>query len=201
MSSYFTKLTGWKATGNVFYGTPGTYTFTVPYNVYTITIRVQGAGGSGAGNWERHGDWGAGAGGGSGAYVVASLSVQPYTSFSLVVGVGGASVNGENALGIAGGASSFSTYITCTGGGGGLGGRGPSYAEGGSAGTYSTNAVNVIYATNGYQGTGNATRNDRTWKAGGASPSGTEYGGGGYGVNSGENSGAGQNGFVNIYWG
>lgn len=198
--SYFSRLMGWKAEGNSFYGTPGTYYFTVPYNVYTINIQVQGAGGSGAGNWERHGDWGAGAGGGSGAYVLAKLSVQPFTTFSLVVGAGGASVIGENALGIAGGQSSFSSYVTCGGGGGGQGGRGPSSAVGGTAGTYSTNTVTIISATNGYQGTGNATRNDRTWKPGGASPSGTNYGAGGYGVNSGETSGAGQGGFVNIYW-
>lgn len=197
---YFSRLATWKPTGNVFYGAPGTYTFTVPYSVYTIYIRVQGAGGSGAGNWERHGDWGAGAGGGSGAYVVASLSVQPFTTYSFVVGAGGASVNGENALGIAGSASSFASYIVCNGGGGGQGGRGPSYAAGGAGGTYSTNTVNVISATNGYAGTSNGTRNDKTWKDGGASPSGTNYGAGGYGVNSGENSGAGQSGFVNIYW-
>ena len=97
--------------------TPGSFTFNVPSGVTSVTVQCQGAGGSGAGVWERHGDWGAGAGGGSGAYAKAIIAVTPNSGIPVTIGAGGASVSGE-ALGIAGGTTSFGSYITCTGGGG-----------------------------------------------------------------------------------
>lgn len=183
------------------FSTPGNWTFNVPSGVQTVTVTVQGAGGSGAGLWERHGDWGAGAGGGSGAYAQAIIAVTPYSGIPLVVGAGGASVSG-NAVGIAGGASSFGSYITCTGGGGGGGGRGPSSAVAGTAGVVSVlqNVIQVLANVNGNPGVGNGTRNDSNPKPGGASPTGSAYGAGGTGVANGQISGAGGNGYVLIQW-
>lgn len=183
------------------FSTPGNWTFNVPSGVQTVTVTVQGAGGSGAGLWERHGDWGAGAGGGSGAYAQAIIAVTPYSGIPLVVGAGGASVSG-NAVGIAGGESSFGSYITCTGGGGGGGGRGPSSAVAGTAGVVSVlqNVIQVLANVNGNLGVGNGTRNDSNPKPGGASPTGSAYGAGGTGVANGQISGAGGNGYVLIQW-
>lgn len=114
-------------------------------------------------------------------------------------GAGGASVSGE-ALGIAGGTTSFGSYITCTGGGGGGGGRGPDHAEGGAAGIATVQGVTqVIQQLNGNQGTGNATRNNRTPCPGGASPFFTGYGAGGQGVID-MPSGAGENGIIIVTW-
>lgn len=179
--------------------TPGSFTFNVPSGVTSVTVQCQGAGGSGAGVWERHGDWGAGAGGGSGAYAKAIIAVTPNSGILVTIGAGGASVSGE-ALGIAGGTTSFGSYITCTGGGGGGGGRGPDHAEGGAAGIATVQGVTqVIQQLNGNQGTGNATRNNRTPCPGGASPFFTGYGAGGQGVID-MPSGAGQNGIIIVTW-
>ena len=122
------------------YTTPGTYTWTVPPCVYSITVKVWGGGGGGGGAIAivRSGDGseacaGAG-GGGGGGYSSNTYAVVPGQTYTVVVGAGGIA-------GIAG-SGSYNSGVSTPAGPGGTGGTssfsGNSYnlsATGGTGGT------------------------------------------------------------------
>ncbi|MDO8553144.1 MAG: hypothetical protein Q7S01_06525 [bacterium] len=70
------------------YTAPGTYTFTVPAGVSTVTATIAGAGGGGGGA-TMSGDYWTGGGGGSGGYVTQDISVTAGQQLTIVVGAGG----------------------------------------------------------------------------------------------------------------
>lgn len=79
-----------------------TYTFTVPTGITAIRVRLWGAGGGGSGI-------STGAGGGGGGFAIGEFSVTPGTNHTVTVGAGGQTST-------SGGASSFGTLISATGG-------------------------------------------------------------------------------------
>ncbi len=123
------------------YSTPGTYSFTVPYGVTTITVELWGGGGAGGGATTTTQIFttttSRGGGGGGGAYRKVVLSgLTAGTTYSLTVGAGGTAVLGDD--GNDGGNSIFNTVQIANGGKGGTtvsNGNG-SGGAGGAAGTY-----------------------------------------------------------------
>lgn len=122
------------ASGQQAYTTPGTYTFTVPAGVTSISVLCVGAGG-GAGD--------AGGNGGSLSYVN-NISVTPGTNYSIAVGTGGTGGTAFNSP-QPGGSSVFGTTI-CRAKGGNSGdsnigtafdGGASEFTGGGGAGGYS----------------------------------------------------------------
>src|SRR5690606_11223133 len=67
------------------FDTPGSYTFTAPAGVTSITVEAWGAGGGGSSIT----NFGGGGGGGGGAYASSVIPVTPGTSYNIVVGAGG----------------------------------------------------------------------------------------------------------------
>ena len=111
------------------YGTPGTYSLTVPAGVYRISIRIWGAGGSGNNcvnlNYP-------GGGGGAGGYSEGYFAVTPGQVLTIVIGQGtAAAAGGASSVSIVGGA----TLITANGGGLGQVGGTSSVGGGGMGGT------------------------------------------------------------------
>lgn len=150
--------------GQITYTTEGTYTFTVPLRITSVSVVCIGAGG--AGNFP------GGGGGGGGALAYGnSIAVTPGASYQVVVGTGGT-------LGVAGGDSYFNAAPILNAGGGGFGTAGNGQASGGGGGA------------GGYSGTGGAggSAGNSAWAGGsGGVGSGTARTGGGTG-------GAGGNG-------
>lgn len=149
--------------------TAGTFNWTAPAGVTSVTIECWGAGGGGGddGSSSNNG----GGGGGGGAYSkVNSYTVTPENSYSYTVGTQG-SANGGN-----GGASSFNTS-TCVAAGG-TGGTAGNTGTGGAGGTTSASEGDIVYAG----GTG----------ANGGSTGGG--GGGSAGTGGNGNNGSGQTG-------
>ena len=124
--------------GQQAYTSAGTYSWTCPSGVTSVSVVC--IGGGGGGNGGGYGVGGAGGGGGGGLGYKNNISVTPGQSYTVVVGGGGAGDywNGppystdpaDN-----GGDSYFIDATTVKGGGGG-GGNGNSGAAGGSGGTY-----------------------------------------------------------------
>ena len=124
--------------GQQTYTSSGSYSWTCPSGVTSVSVVC--IGGGGGGNGGGNGVGGAGGGGGGGLGYKNNISVTPGQSYTVVVGGGGAgdawdgppySDNPAND----GGDSYFINANTVKGGGGG-GGYGNSSATGGSAGTY-----------------------------------------------------------------
>lgn len=193
---YFTEYAYFAPPGQAEFTTPGTFTWTAPLGVYSVSVVAVGGGGGGAQNTSS----GSGAGGG-GLGWKNNIEVTPGQSYTVVVGAGG--IAGGN--GTAGGASYFidastvagnggagalgnntsdpagGTFVGDGGGNGGAGGRrrsADSSGGGGGAGGYSGD---------GGRGGGGL---------GGQNGSGGGGGGGGY-AGGGDTAGAG--GGVGIY--
>lgn len=198
------------SSGSVSYTTPGTYTFTVPDGIYSLSALIVGGGGGGAAACASGGDSGCGAGGGSGGYQTVALSgtgIIPGQTITIVVGAGGArSVYDSCANGSSGGTSSVSgtgilpqfptgtTTINSSGGGGGVG-----------TGTYGCKAGGTGGYPNGVAAPQNCTAqgNQAGCSPGPAGSNGTGYGAGGTGGaenHSSVTSQNGQNGAVVISW-
>lgn len=125
---------GIPGSGNVSYVTPGSYSFTVPATVTSLSISVIGGGG-GAGGLDAGGQ---GNDGYPGAAITGTLSVNPGDTVDVIVGGGGG--GGENqASGTGGGVGGSSDANHAGGRGGNAGGSGSSGAGGGGGG------ASVIY--------------------------------------------------------
>lgn len=139
------------------YTTAGTYTWVCPAGVTSVNVVCIGGGAGGSGS----------SGGGGGALAYSNnLTVVPGTSYTVVVGAGGA-------VGAAGGQSYFNTTATVRANGGTHAGAGGTVGAGsGGAGGASGSGV-AGGGAGGYSGTGGA--------GGGASPAAGGAGGGGAG--------------------
>ena len=164
--------------------TTGSFTFTVPAGITSISAVAVGSGGGASGSSGTSAYSGAGGGGGALAY--GTLTVTPGETFSVVVGAGGSGgVSGPNHNGSAGNQSylqrnSNSSYLVrATGGAGGVYGN-SSLAAGGT----------VLNGTGGNGGTGGQSRNNDG--GGGGGGAGGYSGNGGNGGSS--NTGTGTDG-------
>ncbi|HVS58348.1 MAG TPA: DUF2341 domain-containing protein [Candidatus Saccharimonadales bacterium] len=161
--------------GSASYSTAGTYSFTVPTGVTSLTIKAWGAGGGGGGG----GTYGGGGSGGGGGFIQSTLSVSPGENLTVKVGGGGGA----------------GTYRTYSGDGGGGGGYSSAYngstplviAAGGGGGGGA--AYYPYYGNSGGGGAGGGT----TGLSGSSSNSGNGGGGGtpaaGGGAGTGGNNG------------
>lgn len=174
--------------GGQAYNTPGTYSWIAPTNVTSISIVAIGGGSAGI--------YG-GAGGGLG--YKNNITVTPGTSYTVVVGAGGAgttaypgnpggssyiTVGGTN-YGATGGGGSYTPGSSLNGDGGGSGGGQPGFGNGAGGGA------------GGYNGGGGGGSDPRFNTSGGAGVNGG--GGGGGQENSGAQGGAG--GGASVYGG
>ena len=144
--------------GQQAYTTPGTFSFTVPAGVTSISAVVVGGGGGG-GNDTDNTEPGSGGGGGGLAYQT-SIAVTPGESLTVVVGAGG----GSNT---AGGQSRIDRSVTSLVAAFG-GGRGQSPDNGNAGGVGGT----VIVGTGGVGGAGGVTADGNTQGAGGGGAGG-----------------------------
>src|SRR5690348_16330958 len=81
----FCLLTGFEGFAQTTYSTPGTYTFTVPVGVTSITVSAWGGGGAGGGVNGVTGTPKAGGGGEGGSFVRGTLTVVPGAAYTVVV--------------------------------------------------------------------------------------------------------------------
>lgn len=213
LAALFLVLPNVSFASSQFYGAPGTYYFTVPSGVTSMSASVIGAGGGGGGS-DGYGDNHAGGGGGSGGYWSGSFAVSAGQVITVTVGAGGApadwTFNGNyiclpggttsNKNGASGGNTTISDSagtIMVTGGQG-AGGNTSDNCDGysGAGGTPGGVAGGPI----------NCNRNDYCPTSGGANGSG--YGNGGssngfVGCNGRNNAicpAGGTSGSVTLYW-
>jgi hypothetical protein len=161
------------------YSTPGTYTFTVPAGVTTVTVKAWGGGGGGGHSDDGNsGQSSGGGGGGGGGYRTGTFTVSGGQIITVVVGGGGVGANDDGEAGTSGGNSSAahsSGTITANGGaGGGAGVNETTPGSGGAGGS-------------GSGGSGGFTGG--TGAAGGASTGGKGGGGAGDANNGGNGTG------------
>lgn len=140
---------------------PGTYSYTVPPGVTSISVIVRGGGGGGGGGAANGGDGWASGGGGSGYVTETTLTVTPGTIYTIVVGIGGtggtSSFGGTGATGATGGTSSFGT-TSALGGAGGTGAATNAYAaRAGGAGGFAGTAGYTIFSEYYLGGCGGGT--------------------------------------------
>lgn len=192
--------------GSQSYTSSGTYSWVAPAGVTSVSVVAVGGGGSGDASTSPK----AGGAGGNLRYAN-NISVTPGSSYTVVVGAGGASRSWGN-NGLPGGDSSFNaTSVLARGGGssttqygtGGDGGAGgfvsgmSGYGGGGGAGGYSGNGGDGGYsaasAVNGSSGSGGGGGG-----GGGSNTSGGTAGGGGVGILG---SGASGSGGTTYLWG
>ncbi|HEX3625733.1 MAG TPA: hypothetical protein VH280_09935 [Verrucomicrobiae bacterium] len=115
------------------FSTPGTTTFKVPTNVFSVIVEAWGGGGPG-GTGNSFYAMGGG-GGGAGGFIKAVVSVTPNASYQVIVGAG------STVAGQAGGTSSFgSTLVSATGGGAGQSPSSTTTSPAGGAGGHGSGA-------------------------------------------------------------
>lgn len=182
--------------GQIAFTTPGTYSWTVPNAVSSVSVVAIGGGGGG------NSTWASSAGGGGGLGWINNYGVTPGSTITVVVGTGGtAGTRGSNNASV-GGNSYFNSLTTVAGYGGGnytagaySGGpnSNPSGSSGG--GYYGTGGGYGGYANN-YQGgggaggySGGANGNYGNYAA--TSGTGASAGGGYYSSTYGEGAGGG----------
>ena len=170
---------------------PGTYIWKVPPGVYSICIEVWGGGASG--NY-----YGGGSGGG---YGYQCFTVNPGTDYLVTVGNGGSGNGNPNlnsSAGTNGGTSSFSNFISATGGtictstSSGIGGSSTAtYNISGGVGPFWSNTSNATggNGANGANG-GSGLNTSGSTPSGGGAPCPFSFNG----------ASAGGNGRVVIYW-
>ncbi|MBS1634476.1 MAG: PKD domain-containing protein [Bacteroidetes bacterium] len=134
------------------YTTAGTYTWSCPSGITTLTVECWGGGGGGGGVATTSGA--ASGGGAGGAYALNIISVTPGTSYIIVVGAGGTGGANTGGNGGAGGNSSFNnTTVLAVGGTGGTGATtlvGAAGATGSSSGSIGSS---IFAGGNGAAGT------------------------------------------------
>ena len=134
----FTNINGvwtqfWPSTGSMSYSSVGSYTFTVPYGIYTLNISAAGGGGGGGGTDSPYG----GSAGYPGRYIVGSISVNP--NDTITIGVGGGGQHGNSGTGTGDGTGGISS-VGYSGGRGGLPGQ-AGWSGGGGGGGAATGIV------------------------------------------------------------
>ena len=180
---------------------PGTYTWTVPPCVTSITVKVWGAGGGGGAAWVKMDNnssdsfgtaieaCAGGGGGGGGGYTQQTYTVVPGQTYTITVGAGGnggtaSSSNNSATDGAAGGLSSFtgnSYNLTANGGAGGI-----------KANSYNSGYPTSHMRTGGAGGTGGTASGGSVNYSGGSGSLGT--GGGSFDFSGAGGGGAGSNG-------
>ena len=131
-----------ESTGTQSYTSAGTYYWTVPNGIYSISATIVGGGGGGGGFYG-NGDNHAGGGGGSGGYYSGqTVAVTPGETLTVVVGAGGGSASFE-----------FNGGFICTGTAHGTSGT---YWDGnpGESTIIYRGATPILTATGGEQGYG-----------------------------------------------
>ena len=103
--------------GQQAFTTAGSFSWTAPAGVTSVSVVVVGAGGGGA-NLELSGSNGGGGGGGGGLGYKNNYTVVPGNTYTVVVGTAGAANTGYNTNGGNGGDSYFVNTSTTKGGGG-----------------------------------------------------------------------------------
>ena len=106
--------------GQAQYTTPGTYSWTAPASVTSVSVVCIGGGGSGGSTGVNNGPGGGGGGGGGVAYKN-NIAVTPSVSYTVVVGAGGTTL-GTTSTRYSGGLSSFTNSVITVTAGGGQGG-------------------------------------------------------------------------------
>lgn len=115
------------------FNTAGTFTWTAPADVTSVSVGCWGGGGAGGGASTSNGD-NVGGGGGGGAYTSATVTVVPGTTYNIVIGA--AAVGGPG-NGPDGASSTFGTGSSLVTGAGGKGGKADTGGGGaGGVGTY-----------------------------------------------------------------
>jgi len=179
---------------------PGTYTWTVPPCVTSITVKVWGAGGGGGAAWVKMDNstdnfgtpieaCAGGGGGGGGGYTQQTYAVTPGQTYTITVGAGGnggtaSSSNNSATDGAAGGLSSFtgnSYNLTANGGAGGI-----------KANSYNSGYPTSHMRTGGAGGIGGTASGGSVNYSGGSGSLGT--GGGSFDFSGAGGGGAGSNG-------
>jgi len=112
------------------YTTPGTYTWTAPTGVTSVSVVAVGGGGGGGSTWS------SGGGGGGGLGWKNNIAVTPGQSYTVTVGAGGPSLSNATNAGSEGGNSFFISLATVAGYGGGRGGPGSNATANGRGGGF-----------------------------------------------------------------
>lgn len=184
---YFTDAP-FTAPSQLVYTTPGTYTWTAPTGVYTVSAVCVGGGGGGISTGS------GGGGGGGGGLGWKLVPVTPGVAYTVSVGAAGSGTASTSAT--TGGSSYFGSLATVSGSGGSgastvTGGAGGGYVGdgggfGGSGGTGNSSYGGGGGGAGGYAGNGGAGGS-----SGGSASSGLGGGGGGGGYSSSAPNGAG----------
>ena len=116
--------------GDATYVTTGTYSWTAPAGVTSVSVVAVGGGGGGGFTWS------SGGGGGGGLGWKNNIPVTPGESYTVVVGQGGPSNSNATTAGSEGGNSYFISLTTVAGYGGGRGGPTSTAATNGYGGGY-----------------------------------------------------------------
>ncbi|WP_372753375.1 LamG-like jellyroll fold domain-containing protein [Mariniflexile sp.] len=218
----FLSFISFSQTSPQIYTTAGTNSFTVPAGVNKITVQAWGGGGNGStvtSNNRR------GGGGGGGAFSSSTLNVTPGTTYTLVVGTGGASsatlrsssfntnwvvaAGGTNAssnstTGANGGTAAASIGTIKWNGGTGANGAGTNSGGGGGGAGSTENGGNASGTSGGAGGNSNGGTGGEGVGENTHGNSGNNYGAGGSGGNktngSNRNGGSGANGRIVISW-
>lgn len=161
------------------YSTAGTFNFTVPAGVTSITVETRGAGGGGGGVTATSA---AAGGGGGGGYAQAVIPVTPGTSYTVIVGAAGTAGTTAGTNGGTGGSSSFDGATVSAAGG--VGGVGTTTTTPGTGGAGGAGLTGSILFGGGTGGTGIALTNS----GGGGGGAGSSAAGGNA---SGSTAGAG----------
>lgn len=196
--------------GSVSWTTAGTYPWTVPAGVYSVTFTVLGGGAGGGEGDSGSGQKNGAGGGGQGGICVKTVAVTPGDTFTITVGpkgLGGGKYlgsDGQNGTG-SGVVNAFGFAISATGGVRGPAGDNGSGVSGGAGGTATGGDTN----TPGASGSPNNNTNNAGGAGGGGGLGGasgvdgqdspTPGGGGGGGGKQGK-GGNGADGSVSITW-
>ncbi|MFZ9740737.1 MAG: glycine-rich domain-containing protein [Candidatus Nanopelagicaceae bacterium] len=171
-------------TGQIIYTEPGTYTFTVPDDVFFLTAVCVGGGGAAA--WGQNGREQSG-GGGGGLRYINYLPVTPGEILTVTVGAGGLTPS-QNTPGANNGSASNikrgSNTLIEAGGGGGSSYENNAPSTGGAGGTGTTIGIGPFGGIVGGGNGGNGGDSDGATNAGGG-------GAGGYSGNGGNGASAG----------
>ncbi|HYM95536.1 MAG TPA: SprB repeat-containing protein [Chitinophagaceae bacterium] len=163
------------------FGTPGTFTFSVPANVFSLTVECWGGGGAGGGTNGSASNASAG-GGSGGAYTKGTISVTPNSTYTVVVGAGGVS---SLTTPTAAGSSYFGNISTILAVGGANAINNTSSSDGNTAGASAVTSGNVNIGTSvtNIYGTAGGTGTNTGSGVGGTGGNGGNGGAGGTGIN------------------